>query len=258
MENKKCKNCEEIKPITEFGNHKITKDGLRTICKICNSNNSKKYYNDNIDLIKDYYKKNNESIKNKRKEYYKNNIEKEKEKYKIYRKENIIKIKEKQKEWFTNNPNYKKEWVDRNPNYHKEYSENYKLIRNEKTKERKKTDLIFNLRCYMNRMINTSLKKNGFTKQSRTHDILGCSYEEFKEHLELLWSHPNNLDENGNVWMNWENRGLYNGTPNYGWDVDHIVPQSSANTEEELLKLNHFSNLQPLCSYINRVVKRNK
>jgi len=258
MENKKCKKCEEIKPITEFGKHKITKDGLRTICKICNSNNSKKYYNDNIDLIKEYYKKNNETIKNKRKEYYKKNIEGEKEKSKIYRKENIIKIKEKQKEWLKNNPNYKKEWIDKNPNYHKEYNENYKLIRNEKTKERKKTDLIFNLRCYMNRMINTSLKKNGFTKQSRTNDILGCSYEEFKEYIESLWSHPNNLDKNGNVWMNWDNRGLYNGTPNYGWDVDHIIPQSSANTEKELLKLNHFSNLQPLCSYINRVVKRNK
>lgn len=55
--------------------------------------------------------------------------------------------------------------------------------------------------------------------------------------------------------MNWNNRGLYNGKLNYGWDIDHIVPISTAKTEEELLKLNHYSNLQPLCSYTNRILK---
>jgi len=29
-------------------------------------------------------------------------------------------------------------------------------------------------------------------------------------------------------------------------------------TEEELLKLNHFSNLQPLCSYVNRDIKKDE
>jgi hypothetical protein len=59
-------------------------------------------------------------------------------------------------------------------------------------------------------------------------------------------------------WMTWDNYGKYNGSEKFGWDVDHIIPKSSATTEEELLKLNHFSNLQPLCSYINRDVKKNK
>ena len=57
--------------------------------------------------------------------------------------------------------------------------------------------------------------------------------------------------------MDWGNHGLYNGELDYGWDIDHIIPLSTATTEEELLKLNHFSNLQPLCSKINRDVKRN-
>jgi hypothetical protein len=55
--------------------------------------------------------------------------------------------------------------------------------------------------------------------------------------------------------MNWENRGLYNGELNYGWDVDHITPISSAKTEEDVVRLNHYTNLQPLCSYINRAIK---
>jgi 5-methylcytosine-specific restriction endonuclease McrA len=59
--------------------------------------------------------------------------------------------------------------------------------------------------------------------------------------------------------MTWENRGLYRkGEYDVGWDVDHIVPTSSANTEEELIKLFHYTNLRPLCSKINRDEKKNK
>ena len=56
--------------------------------------------------------------------------------------------------------------------------------------------------------------------------------------------------------MTWENRGLYNGEFNYGWDIDHIIPLSSAETEEDIIKLNHYTNLQPLCSKINRDIKK--
>ena len=56
--------------------------------------------------------------------------------------------------------------------------------------------------------------------------------------------------------MSWVNKGLYNGQPNFGWDIDHIVPISKADSEIELIKLNHYTNLQPLCSYINRDIKR--
>jgi hypothetical protein len=57
--------------------------------------------------------------------------------------------------------------------------------------------------------------------------------------------------------MSWENYGLYNGELNYGWDIDHIIPLSSTISEDEIIKLNHYTNLQPLDSYINRYVKRN-
>ena len=57
--------------------------------------------------------------------------------------------------------------------------------------------------------------------------------------------------------MSWDNYGLYNGTLNYGWDIDHIIPVSSCNSEEDLIRLNHYTNLQPLCSKVNRDIKRN-
>ena len=56
--------------------------------------------------------------------------------------------------------------------------------------------------------------------------------------------------------MSWDNYGKYNGKNSFGWDIDHIIPISSAVNESEVIKLNHFTNLQPLCSKINRDIKR--
>ena len=59
--------------------------------------------------------------------------------------------------------------------------------------------------------------------------------------------------------MNWDNYGNPSDgliEPNKTWDIDHIIPVSSAKNEQELLELNHYTNLQPLCSYHNRYIKR--
>ena len=88
----------------------------------------------------------------------------------------------------------------------------------------------------------------GYDKKSKTYEILGITFEEFKLHIESQWEE----------WMNWNNYGLYNREEKYGWDFDHIIPLSSVNTEEDIIRLNHYTNFQPLCSYVNRYVKRNK
>ena len=36
------------------------------------------------------------------------------------------------------------------------------------------------------------------------------------------------------------------------------ICNNSAITEEDIVKLNHYSNLQPLCGYVNRHIKTNK
>ena len=58
--------------------------------------------------------------------------------------------------------------------------------------------------------------------------------------------------------MSWDNYGKYNGELNFGWDLDHIIPLSSANNIDELIKLNHYTNFQPLCSRVNRHIKSDK
>jgi hypothetical protein len=168
-------------------------------------------------------------------------------------KERIQKRKEYEKEYYKKN---KEKILENSKKYFKENKEIKQFKNNKRYKERRVTDPIFRLSTNIKRNIRSVLKKNGYSKKSKTIEILGCSYGDFKQRIESLWLIPTNLDENGNVWMNWDNYGLYNGTPNYGWDIDHVIPSSSATTEEDVIKLNHYTNLQPLCSYINRDVKR--
>jgi len=99
----------------------------------------------------------------------------------------------------------------------------------------------------MRNIINKSFTRNGYTKISKSQLIIGCSFDELKKYIESKFE----------TWMTWENRGLYNGDFNYGWDIDHIIPLSSALTEEDVIRLNHYTNLQPLCSKINRDIKSN-
>jgi hypothetical protein len=107
---------------------------------------------------------------------------------------------------------------------------------------------MFRLKCNIRSLIKNSFFYKKYSKKTKTYKILGCSYGDFKTHIESQWEE----------WMNWDNYGRYNREENYGWDFDHIIPLSSVNTEEEIIKLNHYSNIQPLCSYINRNVKRDK
>lgn len=119
------------------------------------------------------------------------------------------------------------------------------------TLERRLRDPIFKMRGNISCLIRNSFIRNGFSKTSITAKILGCTYKEFKLHIESQFE----------PWMNWSNYGNWNGVPterNVAWDLDHKVPVSSATTKDDIVLLNHWSNFQPLCSYENRWVKSNK
>jgi len=92
-------------------------------------------------------------------------------------------------------------------------------------------------------LIRQSFKCKGLEKPMRTTEILGCSIIEFKEHLESQFEE----------WMSFGNHGKYNGEYNFGWDIDHIIELKTAKTEDDIIKLNHYTNLRPLDSKINRV-----
>ncbi len=210
-----CKKCDNYKPQTEefFHHRNSRKDGWELYCKCC---------------LK----------KQKQSSYYKN-----KEKQKLYRDNYILLNKEKNKEYQKNyyklNSSKYKEREKQNKEYMKEYRRNRMF-------NKRQSDPLFNLKHSLGNIINKSLQSKGYSKKSRTYEILGCSFEEFKIYLESKFE----------PWMTWENKGKYNGELNHGWDIDHVIPLSNAKTEEDIIKLNHYTNLQPLCSKINRDVKR--
>ena len=51
--------------------------------------------------------------------------------------------------------------------------------------------------------------------------------------------------------MTENNQGKYTGNYNETWQLDHIEPVSNASTIEDVIKLNHYTNLRPLCSKKN-------
>ena len=80
----------------------------------------------------------------------------------------------------------------------------------------------------MRQCVRKSFKRNGYTKKSRAHIILGTDWSVVKLHMESLFKEG----------MTWNNHGE--------WHIDHIIPISSGKTEDEVIKLCHYSNLQPL------------
>jgi hypothetical protein len=184
--------------------------------------------------------------------YFKN----KKEKIFLSEEERNIRRKESDKIWRDKNKEYFKSYRDENlediNNYQKEYYNKNRVELNKKIQERKKiryqNDLNYRVKVLVRGLIRKSLKRDGFTKSSKTQEILGCSFVEFKNYLESKFE----------IWMCWENRGLYNGDFNHGWDIDHIIPLSTSCCEQDTIKLNHYNNLQPLCSKVNRDIKRDK
>ena len=123
--------------------------------------------------------------------------------------------REYKKQYYQNN---KVKILERSKKRNIEKKKEKSLYDKEYRKEKYKNDVLHRLKMIIKSIIKSSIKKNGYTKKSRTYDILGCSYEEFRIYIESKFE----------TWMTWENHGLYNGELSYGWDIDHRIPLSSA------------------------------
>jgi hypothetical protein len=155
-----------------------------------------------------------------------------------YSKKNSKKINEYQIEYKKNNLD---KIIERNKIYYLKNKEKIKKNNYSNTKKRRKNDILFKLRCNLNVRIRMFMKSINIVKDNPTFDIIGCTPQFLKEYLEKQFTKD----------MSWENHGLF------GWHIDHIIPLSSANTEEELYKLCHYTNLQPLWAKDN-LAKSNK
>lgn len=258
MEKQICSKCKTEKNIDEFYFRK-NQNKYNTICKKCcneramNRYNRKKdeiskerklYYQQNKQKLLNYsikkYYDNKEEKKQKSREYYYKNKEKRKEYSKKYFKENFDNLKNKKREYYNCNKQYV---IERQLKYYQEHKEErlqyYKQYRSKKEnkekinnyiKKRKETNNLYRYSTRIRRLIKISISKMGYTKKSKTYQILGCDFETAYNHLLKTYK------------------------DNYGVDydfkekvhIDHIIPISQAKNEIEVNKLNYYKNLQLL------------
>lgn len=135
----------------------------------------------------------------------------------------------------TNKP-YNKDKHDNRKTQQMDYYRKNKEKHSKYKKDRRITDSLFKLKDNIRSLVGISMRNLGYSKTSKTQDIVGLDYESLKNWLE------------------------YSYFLNYGTDyadekveIDHIIPVSTAKTEEEVLKLNHYTNLQYLTPEDNRL-----
>jgi hypothetical protein len=255
METKVCKKCLLVKGISEFSTNSKKKDNLEIYCKVCcrakASENRAKEKNipyskgcnicgeiktsdlfdrtsSNVDGITNSCK---ECLSDKRKIDYCSNKKAISNYQKLRRadrkEKDIISVRIKDKEDRLKNKEYRK-------TYMKTYD-----------KKRRAIDPLFRLMGNIRSRVTVSFSRG--IKSKKTIEILGCSIEDFKKHVESQFE----------SWMSWDNYGVCKSDEyKCTWHLDHIIPVIYANNDREICLLNHWSNFQPLCGKQN--LEKNK
>ena len=114
------------------------------------------------------------------------------------------------------NTNNRRNYNNDKESYKARAKNNYRLM---------KEDDVYKLSQNIRTLIRSSFNYNNHKKNTKTSSILGCTADYFKE------------------WLG--------GVPNLNVHMDHIIPSSWAETEEEVIALNHYSNFRLVDSKSN-------
>lgn len=131
-------------------------------------------------------------------------------------------------------PDHEKEWRINNKDKKRENQRNWE-------KKKRKTDILFKLSQDIRNLISSTFKRKSVIKPKKTEQLLGCSFREFVDYILAKCPSGTTIEDFGR----------------FGYHIDHIIPISSANNEEELIKLSHYTNLQPLW-WRDNIIKSNK
>jgi hypothetical protein len=124
--------------------------------------------------------------------------------------------------------------------------EKRRIARSEYRIKKYREDEMYRFSISISRLIKSGLTNSGLKKSNRIKDIIGCSIEFLRTHLE------NQFED----WMNWDNRGVSTNEFNKTWQIDHIIPISQAKNMDDFIRLSNYTNLRPLCALKNSI-KRN-
>lgn len=105
---------------------------------------------------------------------------------------------------------------------------------------RLRADLSFRIAFNLSCSIRSAIKSRDAQKSARAIELLGCSIQDFRQHIEALWL-P------GMTWSNW-------GRDDDEWQLDHIRPIASFDLTDlsQQAACFHFTNYQPLWAPDNR------
>lgn len=219
---KKCYKCGKELDESMFYKDSTAKDGLQSWCKSCKAEYSKKWKKDNYEKVKEAQKSWFKNHPNYQKDRYRENIDRSKNWQRKYRENNKDLINERQRKYYSE---HKEMYSEKNMVKRK----NGKEKRNEYERRRRKEDEFHKFKLYIRHFVWESFNRKSWEKCGITEEIIGCSFEDAKEHLEKTW---------------FTNYGTeYNGESVH---IDHITPICTAKNKEEVLRLCHISNLQYL------------
>jgi hypothetical protein len=217
------------------------------LCQICNNTTSYKYCSPpcrkegKLRREREYIKTNKGKIRLKTQEYIYNNKEKIIEYNREWAKANKEHCFEYNKKWFAENSEYikkfmsdyyfnnkdsitakNKERIQKNPEYYEQ--------RRRESSDRYMEKYYTDPRVRIRHAVSNTFARIAAGKIARTEELLGCTLEEAKDHIESQF-----VDG-----MSWNNYGE--------WHIDHVRPVASIdpNCEEDLKFVCNIHNLQPL------------
>lgn len=115
--------------------------------------------------------------------------------------------------------------------YRDENRDKVRVRQNKWMKNKLKTDSLFKLTVTVRGRVKQYLKIKNFKEKlnKSNYEMIGLTPEELKVHLENQFTKG----------MSWDLMGKH-------IHIDHIIPLASATTYDEVIKLSHYTNLQPL------------
>jgi hypothetical protein len=137
---------------------------------------------------------------------------------------NKERVRERSRLWHINNKERRKK-LD-HERYLKNKDKHIKAM-SARHKQRYKEDEMYRIKWKFREALRSAFRRIKANKPAKTETLLGCSWEEARLNIESKFL-PG---------MSWENHGK--------WHLDHIRPVSNFGLDE-LDKMNHINNLQPL------------
>jgi hypothetical protein len=206
-------------------------------------------------LDADEFKRRCDNQRETRRRYARENVEKENLRTKKWRDENPEKFKA---SYLASAQKHRdkryqatREWREKSKDHLQAYNKANRERDREKlkkwAKEKYASDPKYALIVKARGFTRHAFERLGFKKTSKTAEILGCDWETLKQHIESQFYGG----------MTWESFQQKNHIGTSMVEIDHIIPISSAETEEDVMRLSGYKNLRPMWWWENRE-KRDK